>query len=300
MEDGVVDKLLHIADLHFWQVVVNPFRLLSKRFIGNVNVLLRRRHEFAMERAEPFAQALEQTGIRTALFTGDFTSTSTTAEFIMARGFVDDVVKHGFTVHLMPGNHDIYTFEARRAQRFQQHFAPYVPEDGYPARVALPGGTPLVLLAMARPNILSARGAVTQDDIRRVKQHLDAIDAGPVVVSGHYPLLNKTAGYDLKPAGQLRNGEALRRALGASGKRILYVCGHVHRFSYENDPDYPTLSHLSTGAFFRKSARDGLAGEFSELHIAADGAFTVFRHTFRKEWLRAAIGLPEQKIPTGP
>ena len=33
-------SFIHITDLHFWELVLNPFRLLNKRAIGNVNVFL--------------------------------------------------------------------------------------------------------------------------------------------------------------------------------------------------------------------------------------------------------------------
>ncbi|MBI4556101.1 MAG: hypothetical protein HY706_00830, partial [Candidatus Hydrogenedentes bacterium] len=95
------DSLIHVGDLHFWQFVINPFRLLNKRFLGNLNVLFRPTRQYAIEMAEPFAESLAATGIKQVLLTGDFTSTSTDAEFEMARSFVDRLASHGMDITLL-------------------------------------------------------------------------------------------------------------------------------------------------------------------------------------------------------
>jgi hypothetical protein len=64
---------------------------------------------------------------------------------------------------------------------------------------------------------------------------------------------------------------------------VLYVCGHVHRFSYVQDPVAPTLSHLSSGALFRYDHGTGNSGDFSEIHAGPAG-FRVVRHTFHGTW----------------
>jgi hypothetical protein len=107
------------------------------------------------------------------------------------------------------------------------------------------------------------------------------------VVVGHYPFLNETKGYTVNPNRQLRNAEALRRALGESGKPVLYVCGHVHRFSFERDSEYPNVVHLTTGAFFRTAHESNSEGEFSEVRIGR-GAFEVVRHVKRGDWEKHA------------
>ena len=279
-----LDTLLHIADLHFWQVVTNPLRLLNKRFLGNLNVWLRRRREFAMDRAGPFADAVAATGIDQVLLTGDFTSTSTDAEFSMAVAFVRGLRERGLTLSLVPGNHDVYTFEAVRKRRFEEYFAEFLAENGYPSRTTLRGGTPLILVPTVCPNLLSARGRVTAEAVEVVAGLLEA--CGDVaVVAGHYPLLYRTYGYASGRSHRLRNANALRKLLGSCGRRILYLCGHVHRFSYVADADYPSLAHVSTGAFFRRDPKRGRMGEFTEIHVLERG-FEVFCHTCEDHWIR--------------
>jgi len=282
MPGDIIDSFLHVADLHFWRVVTNPLRLLNKRFLGNLNVLLRRRHEFVMEWARPHSDVLAAAGIRFVLLTGDFTSTALDEEFALARSFVDGLRARGLRIALMPGNHDVYTFGAHRSKRFERHFAEYLPADGYPCRLTLPGGTPLVLAPTVCPNVLSSRGRVAEDAAARVAELLEEC-AGRVVVAGHYPLLTDTPGYHTTWSRRLRNAQALHEALGASGRRILYVCGHVHRFSYDRDRRYPTLEHLSTGAFLCNDTHRGTQGEFAEVRVSPD-AFHVIRHVNRNGW----------------
>ena len=283
-EGEIRDRLLHVADLHFWRVVLDPFALLNKRFLGNLNVAVRRRHEFAMHRAEAFTEALEATGIPSVLFTGDFTSTSTDAEFAMARAFVDRVRGRGMAPIVLPGNHDVYTFEAHRARRFERHFNGLLPEHGYPSLTTLPGGTPVILVPTVTPTALSSRGAIRPEQILAAAALLDQC-RGPVIVAAHYPLLHRTPSYASRPGRRLRNAQALRAMLGASGRTILYVCGHVHQFSHLKDPDFPALEHLSTGAFFRNDRHKGTQGEFSEVHVKESG-FQVFHHVNAGTWTR--------------
>jgi len=137
------------------------------------------------------------------------------------------------------------------------------------------------------PNLLSSRGRVTDDEIAEVACLLDTCD-GCAVVGAHYPVLTRTYAYAQDPSHQLRNAESLRKALGESGRPVLYVCGHTHRFSYVRDAEYANLSHLSTGAFFRSDPQGGIRGEFAEIHVSRAG-FAVFRHTHEEEWRRKSV-----------
>jgi hypothetical protein len=276
------ETVVHIGDVHFWRIVINPLRLMNKRFFGNLTVLFKRRREFLMDHAEPFANAVAATGARSVLLTGDFASTSTDEEFASAVYFVRGLRGRGLAVHLLPGNHDVYTFEAFRARRFERHFAEFLPRRGYPALVSLPGGTPLILLPTVCPRHFSARGLVTPKTVDTVREMLKA--CGPMVlVAAHYPLLHRTHGYVSHPFRRLANAPALRKMLGESGKRVCYAAGHVHRFSHERDQDYPMLEHLTTGGFFRFDPKSGTQGEFSEIRIFPE-RFEFRRHVYRAGW----------------
>jgi len=277
-----IDTLIHIADLHFWEVVTNPFCLMNKRFWGNLTVILRRRHHFVMDRAEPFADTVAATGVKDVLLTGDFASTATHAEFQRAREFVKNLAARGLSVTLMPGNHDVYTYRAKNQGRFEEHLGEFLPDRGHPGPVTLPGGTPVVVVPTVCPRHFSARGYVSQEVVIAVGQRIEACP-GPLIVAAHYPVLHKTRGYESKRFRRLENAEALREVLGASDKRILYVAGHVHRASYERDPDYPNIEYLTTDAFFRADPETGARGQFTEIHVLPDG-FRLLRHVCKDTW----------------
>ncbi|MCC6795906.1 MAG: metallophosphoesterase [Candidatus Hydrogenedentes bacterium] len=290
------DTLLHVADLHFWKVTCNPLHLLNKRVLGNFNVWWKRRHQFAMDRAAEFVEGLASAGPKSLLLTGDFTSTSLVEEFAMARAFVDTLRAKHFDIHAIPGNHDVYTFESVRAQRFEKYFADCHPKSGLPARVTLPGGTPLILVPTVCPNFVSSQGRITEAEVARTSELLAQAD-DCILVAGHYPLLDKTHGYEMTKDRRLRNAASLRNALGKSGKRILYIAGHVHRFSYVRDPDFDNLSHLCTGTFFGRNPRENIDGEFAEVRVN-DADFVVIRHTHSNErWSNSTkhrVGSPDQ------
>lgn len=280
------DTILHIADLHFWKIVRNPIYLLNKRFLGNLTVLLRRRHDFDMARAEPYSDAIADvaadTGANTVLLTGDFVSTSLRDEFALALAFVQGLRRRGLQIRLLPGNHDVYTFRSYRRKRFERFFGEFLPPDGYPSLMRLPGGTPLILVPTVRPRHFSARGHVSLQEIAQVETLLAQAEA-PVLVAGHYPVLHKTRGYVSGRWRRLQNAGKLRRVMGQSGKNILYAAGHVHAFDYTHDPLYQNLEHLTTGAFFKRDIKQGIAGEFSEIRIYPD-RFEVHHHVHKQTW----------------
>lgn len=282
---AAIDVFNHIGDIHFWRVVRNPAHLLNKRFVGNMNVWLRRRHEFLLQNADTFADWAAGTGIPNVVMTGDFTSTATHAEFRLAARFVGRMRDHGLTIAMVPGNHDVYTFEAMRERRFEQYFGDYMPEGKLPARVTLRGGTPLILIPTVRPNVWSSKGYISAKEIEAIAALLDDCDR-PTVVAGHYPVLARTYGYDSTSSRRLLNAGALHEVFGAFKHPLLYVCGHVHRFSYVNDARFPHLAHLSTGAFFRDARESQRQGEFTEVQVMHD-RFEIYHHTFAGEWARS-------------
>lgn len=277
------DKVIHLTDLHFWKVVMNPMALLNKRALGNVNVFLRRRHEFHMENAARYVEALRATGVTTLLLGGDYTSTAHPAEFARARDYVALLAGAGFRIIAIPGNHDVYTFESVRKRRYEQYFGAYTPEAGLPCRVELPGGTPLVLAPTVCANVISSAGRISDAAAARVGELVAGAPAGPVLVMGHYPILHETYAYRSGKSRQLRNAEALRAALGATGREVLYLAGHVHRFSHVRDTAHAKLRHVTSNAFFLQRHGDTVDGAFTELHCGVEG-FEVVSHWHAGGW----------------
>lgn len=275
------DRVLFFTDLHFWEVVWNPLLLLNKRLLGNANVFFRRRHHFPMANAQPFAIEALKTGARTILIGGDLTSTATEAEFRMACAFLQFLEDQGARILLVQGNHDVYTFEAVRRRRFERHLARWAPPEGYPCRRDLDGGTPVILTPTVCPNLVSSRGRISAEEVQVVQDLIAATPAGPVLVLGHYPLLRLTEAYELTENRSLRGDEQLRRVLGESGRQVLYVSGHVHRYSSTPDPEHPGLRHVTGPALFNHWPAAGREGGF--LEIDCDGQGFGVRHHWKAE-----------------
>lgn len=276
------DRFLHLTDFHFWEVVFNPFRFLNKRIIGNVNVFMKRRHEFFMDRAEAYADYAGTLGAPDALLTGDFTSTATPREFEMARQFVLRLEHNGITPVAIPGNHDVYTFESVRKKQFQKFMEPWIPAKALPCTIELRGGTPVILVPTVRPNIMSSQGYVGPRAIRDVATLLEQVD-GPVVVAAHYPILHKTGNYVAPVGRRLLNAEGLRQALGKHPHPVLYIAGHNHRFHLARDETFKHVTHLCTASLLWQDERSGTKGEFCELAVDGDGV-QVIRHVCRESW----------------
>ena len=200
----------------------------------------------------------------------------------MAGSFLDTLANDGYTIAAMPGNHDAYTFESLRKPWMDQFIGRHLALRTAPALSHMPGGTPLLLIPTAHPNFLSSRGAIETSTLNAVEQLLGSC-GDTVVVTGHYPLLQRTSAYRLPWSRRLHGAEPLRQMLGQSGKRILYVAGHTHRFWFDRDPDYPSLSHLVTGAFIRHDSTRNTWGEFSAVYITRD-TFLVDRYVRSHTW----------------
>ncbi len=280
------DTFLHLTDFHFWEIVFNPFRLLNKRMLGNANVIYKRRKEFVLERANEYLEYAVSLGAPTAILSGDFCSTATEKEMAAGAKLAKALEDRGLDVIAIPGNHDVYTIESVRKRRFERHFDAWYPDEGLPARRVLPGGLDLVFVPTVCPDFQS-RGRITAVEVEGVKEHLR--NTGPhVVVVGHYPLLYETYGYQSNPPRRLRGAELLRTALGVCGKTILYISGHVHRFSYVTDPQHANLRHLTTGAFLRTAPESNSVGEFSQI-TSNNGEFEIIRHIKRDKWIPEVV-----------
>ncbi len=274
---------LHLTDLHFWRVVLNPLRLLNKRFIGNANVMLRRRRELLTNQAPAFLDYIAGLGVRDVVITGDLTSTSDASEFEIARDFVRELVRRGMAPRVIPGNHDVYTFESARRRRFEKYLGEWAPGEALPAAAPLSNGFPVIYVPTVCPNLLSSKGRIRPSEIEAVRAALAAA-AAPAIVAGHYPVLEKTYGYTTTPNRRLRDAAELAAALLGFHGRMLYLSGHVHRFSLVRDPICPTLTHLTSGALFRHDKFSGHTGDFSEVRLGPDG-FKIRRHRFHDTWI---------------
>ncbi len=279
-------RLIHITDLHFWQLVRNPLLLCNKRILGNLNLLLRRRRYVRQERAAAFLDLLPTLDADALLIGGDLTTTATEAEYKMAAAFVDALARCGPPIYMVPGNHDMYTFEARRRRRFEQHFSNQCTALDSPRLTCLPDGAPLLILPTAVPNIITSRGKITHAQLATARRILEQeAPDGPLTVLAHYPLLANPTAYNAGIMRRLGNADALRQLLGDTGRPILYLAGHVHTYSRTRDPRHPNIEQVTSAALFYDKQRH--PGGFTEI-IRTDQTYTVHPWRYENGWKRLA------------
>jgi hypothetical protein len=277
------ESFVFCTDIHFWEFVINPFRLFGKRALGTLNLFFRRRKYFRMERLREYSSKLLSRNAGSLLIGGDLSTTSTNEEFVQARDFLNSLGYSPSNLHLVPGNHDVYTFRASAEKRFEKHFAEWIPGGGYPCMTSMENGTPLLMLSTVCPNVFSSRGNISDSDIARVSEMLSAVDSDIVVVVSHYPLLTEAPQYSLSRSRRLQGAESLRNALGTCGRKVIYLCGHVHRFSSNIDPLYPNIHQITGPSFVGLSPKTGLGGGFVECTIGLS-EYVVEHHFLADEW----------------
>ncbi|HDP35290.1 MAG TPA: metallophosphoesterase, partial [Candidatus Hydrogenedentes bacterium] len=243
-------RIIHITDLHFWQLVKNPLLLFNKRILGNLNLLARRRRHVRQERAASFVELFNTLGAHALLIGGDLTTTATNAEYEMAVEFVNALARSGAPVYMTAGNHDMYTFESRRRRRFEKHFGDRLDDADKPRLSYLPGGAPLLILPTAAPNMLTSRGHITTAQMLEARRLIEEAPEGRLVVLAHYPVLPNPTAFHYGVTRPLFSSRRVRRILGDANRPILYLAGHVHVFSRTVDPRFPNLEQITTSALF--------------------------------------------------
>src|SRR5262245_998312 len=113
-------RIAHISDLHFSKLTWNPSQLFSKRWLGNVNLLLARKHAFDAEGLTTLLPLFIDRKVDAVIVSGDLSSTSHEKEFLLAQEFLDVLQKEGFKVFTIPGSHDHYTKSAYREKLFYE------------------------------------------------------------------------------------------------------------------------------------------------------------------------------------
>lgn len=123
-------KILHISDLHFSSVTLNPLQIFSKRWIGNLNLFLFRKKQIEPKLIDRFLEMVDQLTPDIILISGDFTSTALTIEYAIAKKFLLELKKRKIKIFAIPGNHDAYTKKAFKKKAFYHHFRGLLPFKG--------------------------------------------------------------------------------------------------------------------------------------------------------------------------
>ncbi|MBS0603619.1 MAG: metallophosphoesterase [Verrucomicrobia bacterium] len=230
-------RLAHISDLHFSKLTWNPSQFFSKRWLGNLNLALARKHTFDAESLTTLFPIFHDRGVDAVLITGDLTSTSHEEEFILAQQFIENLKREKFKVFTLPGNHDHYTKNAYKHKLFYQFFdATYAPptdpvsslslkDDGMTAAYFGHGWWLMALDTALATCLLSSNGYFSSELEQKLEKALKELpDDHNVILINHFPLFANES-----PRKSLLRREALKKLLERFPKIRLYLHGHSHR-----------------------------------------------------------------------
>ncbi|SPN74007.1 3',5'-cyclic adenosine monophosphate phosphodiesterase CpdA,cyclic 3',5'-adenosine monophosphate phosphodiesterase,Calcineurin-like phosphoesterase [Chlamydia serpentis] len=237
-------RLIHISDVHFHVLPLNPLDCLNKRLKG----LLRKVFGLVQFQATTISQRLPQVikslEANSVCITGDVSLTAMDAEFLLAKHFVDILAKHSST-YLLPGNHDVYTSKSLAKQTFYKYFPNQKLQHDKVSFHKLTDCWWLILLDCSCLNgWFSANGAVQLTQISAIETFLLSLSSEEnVVIANHYPLLSSRHSYH-----DLINNTLLKNVLNKYNKVRLYLHGHEHQATIYSCADASPSCILNSGS----------------------------------------------------
>ena len=229
-------RIAQISDFHYTQLTWNPFRLFSKRILGNLNWLLNRKNVFSPQLLEPIPGMLRSLGVDLVLLGGDFTTTALREEYEKASRFVQKLSQPWIAV---PGNHDHYTYSSFRNKHFYQYFSNrrepishttdffHLKEHGVEAHRIAPHWWLIALDTAQATSFTSSRGLFNERQEAYLREVLSLIPPDDrIICFNHYPFFQQD-----EPQRNLMRGEHLQKILQEHPQIRLYLHGHTHRHS---------------------------------------------------------------------
>jgi 3',5'-cyclic AMP phosphodiesterase CpdA len=231
-------RLAHISDLHFSTSTFGLSQFFSKRWIGNLNLLLSRKKDYLTERLFSLPALFQELKVTHVVISGDLSTTSLEKEFTLASDFIHAIRAADIEVFAIPGNHDHYTKQASRKKLFYKFFeASYTPENqtavfGFNLKdhrvTARQIDQKLWLVALdtalATP-LVSSRGLFSEEMEANLEELLSQIPTDHrVLMLNHFPLFHHET-----PRKILLRADALRAQIQRFPQVKVYLHGHTHR-----------------------------------------------------------------------
>ncbi|PCI78040.1 hypothetical protein COB21_01730 [Candidatus Aerophobetes bacterium] len=227
-------KIAHISDPHFFVPNYSLSQFLSKRWLGNLNLLLNRKSELFIERLCLLPLFFKSKGVTDVVISGDLTTTSSDAEFEKAQHFVQQFENEGIRVTLIPGNHDNYTRAAGRGKTFYKYFPSTYknPKSAHPnlrddrhTVLPLENNWTMVLVDTSVPTPLHlSTGNFSNTLEQALTSTLTLLEGKNVILVNHYPFISIE-----KKQRRLVGAENLFNLLKKFPCVRMYWHGHTHR-----------------------------------------------------------------------
>ncbi len=265
--------LIHVSDLHFHGLPRQPGQWLTKRGVGALNLLLRRRWQFPLARAQRLVRQIERMAWDHLVISGDLTQLGLPHEFELAHAELAPWLGRGpERVTVIPGNHDRYTPDDAEPGPFDAHFGPFAPQG--PSRFAAKPLNARWWLAswdsaVPRP-VFQAGGLVAAETLRATERWLQGLPPDArVVLTNHYPLHFPEDHY-VHRLHELENLEEVRAWIGRQPIE-LYLHGHVHQNWVLTQRAAHGPLHLVNSASSSQVPRNHDRSAFHRIHLPDEG-----------------------------
>jgi len=220
-------RIALVGDLHTFSLAIWPWELLGKTLAGQVNLWLNRSRKFHRDLLAPTIARIHECRPDLALFTGDLTTTSRPREFRFMRQALAPLIDECTSV-IVAGNHDRYTFTAKRRRRLERTFPRFAPEV-FPAVHSLIGGWRLIAVDSAVPRLFDSRGVIGPRQLQHMQSLLKSVgDDEGVLLLCHYPFGKPPQLPPMKPGHRLIDEQAWCDTIAECRGRVIIAHGHVH------------------------------------------------------------------------
>lgn len=237
-------RLVHISDVHCRVFPKNLFYCFNKRFKSFLRQVFCSVDFQDVTICNRFPDLIRSLHTNSVCLTGDLTLTALHAEFSLARHFIDHLAQYA-KIHLVPGNHDVYTKTSYQEQTFYHYFPNVRLQKNKVAKYRLTPDWWIILLDCSCLNgWFSANGKVFLSQIAALESLLSSIPQSEnIIIANHYPLLTSK-----KKFHTLLNNSLLQETLRDFPNIRLYLHGHDHQATLYANKDLSPGLILNSGS----------------------------------------------------
>ena len=293
-------KFVHFGDLHVWSPRLHLREgFYPKRWLGPLNLALRRAKKFPPEYRLPALKAVQEEKADAVLFSGDFTTFSLREEFVMASALFEPLLeKTGSGLVAIPGNHDRYTPGSVR-EGFLEQFLTFVPKERVFTRPLAPRLT-VVGVDHSVPLMIRSNGVVDDETHQALRETLERMKRTnqTVVLMGHFPYATPPEHpetWEHKLLGAERLAELVREF-----KPVLYVHGHKHVRWAIRPPETPDTLCLNGGSVAMKHGSPEQQAGYLSWEMNENGEMsnlTAKVYDGQGEWKATEMEIPLNPCP---
>jgi 3',5'-cyclic AMP phosphodiesterase CpdA len=267
-------RIAQISDFHFTHITWNPFRLFSKRILGNLNWFFTRKNHFSEVQIELLPALFQELGVDLVLIGGDISTTSLFEEFEKGVRFTKKLSMPWIAI---PGNHDCYTYRSDREDHFYRYFTNQRKEITHPVEFfnlkqqgieVHPFGPSdsrywvLALDTTRATNLYSSQGLFSEKQEAYLEEILGLIPENePILLFNHYPFFPND-----ETRRNLVRGDALQQLLKRHPRIRIYLHGHTHRHTIADLQGNRLPLILDSG-----SCGERKNGSWNLIHLQQDG-----------------------------